>query len=370
MKTKVCFNEVYSDNYCHRHRLLEACKKVFDSGWYILGKHVKKFESRFASYCDTKYAIGVGSGTAALYLSLRAFGFKPGSKIITVANTAVPTIAAIESAGYIPTFIDVDPDTMLMDTKRIKGAISKDTKAVIPVHLYGQTVDMDPLIKICRKYRLKIIEDACQAHGARYRARKAGNLGSHLSCFSFYPTKNLAALGDAGMVLTKDKILYKKIKMLRNYGEAKKYDSRIKGFNSRLDEIQAAMLSVKLRYLDRDNIIRRKKAQLYNELLSDIVQIPKATRDNFHVYHLYVIRTKKRNALKNYLDRKGVQTQIHYPLPVYKQKAYDEYCKAPLINTEKAISEILSLPLYVTIKDEHIIYVVRQIRNFFKNENR
>lgn len=342
-----------------------AMQSVLNKGWYILADEVKKFEEEFAKYIGTKYAGGVNSGTDALLISLMALGVKSGDEVIVVSHTATPTVMPISLIGATPMFVDIDPETYTMDVTQVEKKITKNTKAVIPVHLYGHSVDMDPLMKIAKKYGIYIIEDCCQAHGAEYKERKVGNFGD-MSAFSFYPTKNLGAYGDGGIILTNNPDLYEKALMLRQYGWKSRYDSQFIGVNSRLDEIQASILRVKLKKLEGWNEKRREIASLYKELLksSDIV-LPIEKEYAKHVYHLYVIRHKNRNKLQEYLLENGVQTQIHYPVPVHKQKAYlklEIYAHLPI--TEKICQEILSLPIHPWLSLLEIEKIAGLIKSF------
>jgi dTDP-4-amino-4,6-dideoxygalactose transaminase len=350
----------------------QSLKEVFDRGQFILGSQVEAFEKEFADYCGADYAVGVGSGTEALHLALIAAGIQSGDRVITVPNTAVPTVSAITFAQATPVFVDIDPETYTMDVNRLEDVLKKypggknRPKAVIPVHLYGQCAEMDPILYLARRYGLKIIEDACQAHGSLYKNRKSGTMGD-AGCFSFYPTKNLGAYGDGGAVITNNKKLAGRLRMLRNYGEVKKYEHRIKGFNSRLDELQAAVLRRKLIHLDTWNETRRRVAKQYHSLLRDAdVILPREAKDHRHIYHLYVVRHRQRNALRAHLLRNGVETAIHYPIPVHLQKAYIELGrkKGSYPVAEKMAKEIVSLPMYPGIDDpqvERICSVIRQL---------
>ncbi len=357
--------------------LLSASKRVFEKGRFILGEEVSVFEEEFAHYCGVAYGVGVGSGTDALYLALRAAGVGEGDEVITVAHTFISTALAISFAGATPIFVDVDPYTYTMDPndldrllknrKRKEGRHSK-IKAVLPVHLYGHPAEMEEIMDIADRYHLAVIEDACQAHGAVYQGRKVGSFGP-LGCFSFYPTKNLGGYGDGGMVITNHKKLYEDLKLFRCYGEKKKYHHILKGGNNRLDEVQAAFLRVKLRYLDRWNEERRRKALIYKRMLEGSGVICPIEKEQVrHVYHLFVIRTKKRNALQAFLKEKGIETLIHYPIPIHLQKAYKElgYQKGNLPLTENMSREVLSLPFSPEITESEIEEVTNQIRCFIE----
>lgn len=331
----------------------EVVNEVLESGWYILGENVKQFEKEFSNYVGTKYAVGVNSGTDAIMLSLMALGVSRGDEVITVSHTATATVSAISMIGAKPVFVDIEEDTMLMDVSQVESKITERTRAIVPVHLYGHPVDIDPLIEISEKYGVPIVEDCAQAHGAEYKGKKVGSIGD-LGAFSFYPTKNMGAYGDAGIVVTNNKDLYEKLIMLREYGWRKRFNAEMQGVNSRLDEIQAAILRVKLKYLDEWNERRRKIARLYNELLenSDIIT-PTEKEYAKHVYHLYVIKYKDRDKLQEYLLKNGVQTLIHYPIPVHKQKAYISL-RYSLPITEKICGEVLSLPIHPFLCREEI----------------
>lgn len=367
MKATIPFSELKTQYGNIKDEIQAAFQQVFDSSWFILGKNVESFEQEFASYCQAKFGIGVGSGTEALHLALLACDVQPGDEVITVANTAVPTISAISFAGATPIFVDVDPESYTMSPELIEAKITAKTRVILPVHLYGQSADMRPIIDIAKKYNLKVVEDACQAHGAEYEGKKVGAWGD-LGCFSFYPSKNLGAYGDGGMVVTDDPELADRIWMLRNYGQRKRYYHDIKGFNSRLDELQAAFLRKKLRHLDQWNERRRQLSQIYHENLCDAVKIPIEKEYAYHIFHLYVIRCQRREQLQQYLMNNGIQTLIHYPVPVHLQQAYQDLDVKPgsLPITEKYAAEILSLPMYPELKDDDIFNVVERINNFYR----
>ncbi len=321
----------------------KAVKSVAESGRYILGENVCAFEKEFAKYCGVKCAVGVASGTDALHLSLVAHGIK--GNVITAANTASATGTAIMLAGARPVFADVRDD-MNIDPKKIEESVDEKTEAIMPVHLYGNPAAMDEILELAEKHDLTVIEDACQAHGAGIGNKKTGSFGT--GCFSFYPTKNLGTLGDGGMITTNDNKLAEKLRMLREYGWKERYNSIFLGFNSRLDELQAAILRIKLKKLNKWNEERIKLARKYDSLL-ERVEIPKA--NGKHVYHLYVIRDKKRDATMKKLSAMGIQTLIHYPKPLHMQRAFPS---ASLPETEKYAKEILSLPLYIGMKEESV----------------
>lgn len=351
-----------------KHEIDKALCKTFESGIFILGENVKLFEEEFADHVGAKYAVGVGSGTEALHLSLKACDIGPGDEVITVPNTAVPTISAISFSGAIPVFVDISPDIYTIDGSKIEEKITDRTRAIMPVHLYGHPAEMGQILELAKAHDLRVIEDACQAHGATFNGINAGTIGD-LGCFSFYPTKNLGAYGDGGMVVTNDEGLYEKLIMLRNYGETKKFTSRIEGFNSRLDEIQAAILRVKLRYLDEWNSKRREIAGLYQQLLNGTkMQIPCEKEWAKHNYHLFVIKVNDRNNLRDYLEKNGIGTQIHYPIPVHLQEAYMKlgHKAGDFPVSEKHAGEIISLPIYPELTTEEIESVADHILKFQK----
>ncbi|HJP17872.1 MAG TPA: DegT/DnrJ/EryC1/StrS family aminotransferase [Nitrospinota bacterium] len=366
---KVPFIDLSKQYLGLKEEIEQTVFRVLSSGNYILGKELKAFEGEFAGYCNAKYGIGVGSGTEAIHLSLIACGVKPGDDVITVPNTAVPTISAISFANANPVFVDIDPDTYTMSPEKLEELLKKKSsnkpKAIIVVHLYGQPADIEPILEIARRYNLKVIEDACQAHGAEYKGEKVGSFGD-AGCFSFYPTKNLGAYGDGGMTITNSPEIASKLNMLRNYGEENKYINKIKGFNSRLDEIQAAVLRVKLKKLDHWNEMRRKHANSYNSSLRDGIITPVEKEYSKHVFHLYVIRTQNRDEIKEWLKNKGILTSIHYPLPVHFQRSYKDLCykKNNFPITEKYSLEILSLPIFPELNKEQEEYTCEVINKF------
>ncbi|MEW6354949.1 MAG: DegT/DnrJ/EryC1/StrS family aminotransferase [Planctomycetota bacterium] len=343
-----------------------AVAQVFDSGWFVLGKNVEAFEQEFAEYCGVRFAVGVGSGVEAIHLALLACGIEQGDEVITVAHTAVPTALGISFAGAKPVFVDIVPDTYVMDVEQVASMITPRTKAILPVHLYGLTVDMDPLIRLATDRNLKVIEDAAQAHGATYKGKRAGAIGD-VGCFSFYPSKNLGAYGEGGMVTTNDETVAETVRMLRNYGQEDRYRHKLKGYNSRLDEIQAAMLRVKLKHLDDWNARRREVGGAYTKGLSGSgVATPVEPAGRQHVYHLYVIRSPRRDALREHLKEQGVGTQIHYPIPVHLQGAYKDLglTKGALPETERAVDEILSLPIYPELSDNEVQQIIDAVKSF------
>ena len=348
--------------------ILAGIEKVLDGMHLFLGENVQQLEKEFAQFCGAAHGIGVSDGTAALHIILRALEIGPGDEVITVSHTFIATGEAIILAGAKPVFVDIDPSTYLMDVSQVKTKITPRTRAILPVHLYGQTVDMDPLLEIASKHGLRVIEDACQAHGAEYKGRKAGTLGD-AAAFSFYYSKNLGAYGEGGFITTNDDELATKMRMLRDHGSGVRYHHDLIGFNARLDEIQAVVLRAKLPQLAKWNERRRKHARLYSELLKDsLAKTPAELPGNTPVYHLYVIGTPKRDELQAVLKEQGIFTGIHYPIPLHLQKAmeYLEYKQGDLPVTEKVTSQILSLPMFAELTDEEIILVVKAIKAFYK----
>lgn len=345
---------------------------TLESGWFVLGERLKRFEEEFAAYLGARYAVGVGSGTDALTLALRAAGVQDNDEVVTVPNTAIPTVSAIRDANAVPLFVDIDPESFTMDPALLEELLKKrakegkSVKAIVPVHLYGQAADMDPIMDLAKEYGLVVIEDACQAHGAKYKDKTVGTIGS-VGAFSFYPSKNLGAYGDGGMVVCDDEEIFEKLKLLRNYGQSDRYHSVIEGTNSRLDELQAAVLSVKLKYLDEWTKRRRELAALYDKLLDrEKVQIPVEADYSRGVYHLYVIRHPRRDSLQKYLSEKGVSTLIHYPIPLHLQEAYLRLGHAPgaFPIAELAAGVILSLPIYPELSEAQVEEVASLVNAF------
>ena len=341
-----------------------AVLAVMQRGDFVLGRAVAEFEKAFAEYCGAEYCVGVDSGYSALELIIRAYDIGPGDEVITAANTFIATTLAISNAGATPVLVDCDPETYNLDANKIEAAITSRTKAIMPVHLYGQTADMDAILAIARKHKLYVFEDAAQASGARYKGRRAGSLG-HAAAFSFYPGKNLGAYGDGGAVTTNDPDVAEKIRLLRNIGQKIKYFHEIKGFNHRLDTMQAAVLGVKLPYLDGWNASRRRAAATYADLLADLPLItPTTSDDTEHIFHLYVVRVADREALMDDLKSKGIATGLHYPIPIHLQPAYAElgYKRGDFPVTEEYAELILSLPIFPELDDDKVTYVTDAIR--------
>ncbi len=347
----------------HKPGIDRAIRNVLNSARYILGEQVSSFEKEFARYLGAKFAVGTGNGTEGLHIALKANGIGEGDEVITVSHTAVATVAAIEMCGAVPVLVDIEPDYFTIDCAKIEKAITRKTRAIIPVHIYGQPADMRPILGIARSFGLKVIEDCCQAHGAVYRGRRVGSLAD-AGCFSFYPTKNLGAIGDGGIITTNSRELAGKCRLLREYGFKKRFISSLPGFNSRLDEIQAAILRIKLKYLEPDNKSRRKIAAVYDKELSGTgLVLPKKRKDATHVYHLYVARSKERDKLKDFLYKKGIFALVHYPLPVHLQPAYKGRIKhaGTLKETERAAREIISLPMYPELRQAELKFIIRAI---------
>ncbi|MCB4205441.1 DegT/DnrJ/EryC1/StrS family aminotransferase [Deferribacterales bacterium Es71-Z0220] len=362
------FLDLKALNAQYRAELIAACTRVIDSGWYIQGNECKAFEKEFAEYCGTKYAIGVANGLDALILILRAYKelgiMSDGDEVIVPSNTYIATILAISLNNLVPVLVEPELDTYLIDPSKIEEKITSRTKAIMPVHLYGQTCEMDKINEIAKKYNLKVIEDSAQSHGAYFGDKRSGNLGD-ASGFSFYPGKNLGALGDGGAVTTNDDELAQAIRALGNYGSHKKYENLYKGINSRLDEMQAALLRVKLRYLDEEIQKRREIASYYLEnIKNENIILPIVRANNNHVWHLFVIRTKNRDALQKYLLENGIQTLIHYPIPPHKQKAYSEWNSQSYPISEQIHKEVLSLPISGVQSLEDTMKIVKIINDF------
>lgn len=350
----------------HKGEIDAAVSRVLESGWYIFGEEVVGFEKEFAEYLGAAHAVGVGSGTDALQLALRACGVGPGDEVITVAHTAVATVAAIESAGATPVLVDIEADRYCIDPGQIESAVTEKTKAVVPVHLYGLPADMGAICAIAKKRNLLIIEDCAQATGARYGGKRVGSIGD-AAAFSFYPTKNLGALGDGGCVATNSAEIAEKVRLLREYGWAERYISRVPGTNSRLDPIQAAVLRVKLKSLDGDNARRANIAARYNrELAGAGATVPVGREKAEHVYHLYVLSADRRDEMQAFLKTKGVGALVHYPMPVHRQPAYQGRLpgEGRLAETDAAAARVLSLPIYPELADSDVTAVIRAVREF------
>lgn len=355
-------------NQQYREELIAAATRVIDSGWYILGNEVVQFEQEFARYCQTEYCLGVANGLDALILILRAYKamgvMVEGDEVIVPANTYIATILAISENGLRPVLVEPDPITYNLNPALIEQHISDRTRAILTVHLYGQVTGMDEINAIARRYDLKVIEDCAQAHGAQYQGRKVGSLGDAAG-FSFYPGKNLGALGDAGAVTTSDSQLAQTIKALRNYGSHEKYKNLYQGVNSRLDEMQAALLRVKLQYLDSETECRRAIAQRYRaEIVNPIIKLPQWTEDKSHVFHLFVVQTDERNEFQDYLYDNGIQTVIHYPVPPHKQPAYEQLSGLSLPISEAMHQHVISLPIDPTMSESTVDTLIAVVNGF------
>jgi dTDP-4-amino-4,6-dideoxygalactose transaminase len=363
---KVPFGDLKIHYETYRTDIDQAVQRVLSSGHFILGPELEQFEAAFAAFLGAEYSVGCASGTEAIYLALAACDVTNGDEVLVVAHTAVPTISAISMTGATPVFVDIDPETCVMDISAVEAKITDKTRAIVPVHLYGQMVDLDPLRLVAQKYNLPIIEDVAQATGATYKGKIAGSIGD-FGAFSFYPSKNLGAFGDGGAVSTNSRENYEKLLKLRNYGQSKRYHHDEIGINSRLDEIQAAILHVQLPYVHEWNTRRREIAARYTQGLKDILKVPVERDYGTHVYHLYVVQTDAREQLQTYLSEKGIGTLIHYPTPAHLQKAYKflGYKEGDLPNTEAVANRILSLPMFPELTDAQVDQVIAAIREFF-----
>ncbi|WP_129408563.1 DegT/DnrJ/EryC1/StrS family aminotransferase [Marinitoga lauensis] len=362
---KIPFNDLKYQYLKYKEEYNKAAIEVLESGWYILGKNVEKFETNFSNYIGAKYCVGVNSGLDALILAFRALNLPEESEVIVPANTYIASVLGVTENDLIPTFVEPD-EYFNIDPDKIEEKITDKTKAILVVHLYGQPANMEKIMKIAKKYNLYVIEDCAQAHGAEYNGQKVGTFGE-IGCFSFFPTKNLGAFGDGGAIVTNNKNIADKIKLLRNYGSVKKYYHEIEGVNSRLDEIQSALLNVKLKHLNELNEEREKIAEFYLKNINNpLIELPKIQDKSKHVWHLFVVKTKNRNNFQKYLESGGIYTQIHYPIPPHLSGAYREfgYKKGDFPITEKYSESILSLPLYNGMSKEEMKYVVKFINKY------
>jgi dTDP-4-amino-4,6-dideoxygalactose transaminase len=362
----ILFRDLIAEYNSIESSLNAAIRRVFDAGTFILGNEVTDFESAFASYCGCKFAVGVASGTEALQLALMASGITVGDEVILPAFTAAPTALAVSLSGATPVFVDIDPGTCTIDPGKISVAITKKTRAIIPVHLYGNVARMDSILTIAQTHKLLVIEDACQAHGAQFQDHKVGTLGD-LGCFSFYPTKNLGAYGDGGMIVTNSSTLFERLKVLRNLGQKNRDQHVTVGLNSRLDELQASILSVKLFKLDQWNHRRQEISTLYDELLEPYVITLSKYDEAKPAYHIYTIRTEARNELQAFLHKQQIQTLIHYPLPLHMQEAFISVRFPPgsMLAAEQASQGTLSLPIYPQLMDKQVQTVADAVAKFF-----
>lgn len=361
----VPFIDLREQYYTIKDQIDRGLKRVFEKGDFILGEEEKSFEAEFAAYCDAQYAVGVNSGTDALYLALAALNIRQGDEVILPAFTFIATALCISYTGAKPVFVDIEDETYNLDPQRVKEAVTPRTRAIIPVHIYGQPADMREILAIAKEHHLAVVEDAAQAHGATYQGEKIGSLGD-ISCFSFYPTKGLGAFGDGGMVVTNDKETYERVLMLRDYGRKERYEHKIKGYNSRLDTVQAVILSAKLKYLDQWNKMRSDNAGYYCTLLNGQTNIkkPVVKEDRTHVFQTFAVRLPNRNAVCEQLKHKGIGVLIHYPIPLHLQEAYADlgYGRGDFPVAERTADEILSLPMFPHMKKEQIEYVCEALK--------
>lgn len=351
-------------NEPHQEAIRAATERVLQSGWYILGQEVVAFERAFAQYCGTRHCIGVANGLDALTLVLDAWAFAPGSEVIVPSNAYIASVLSVTRAGLVPVFVEPDPHTYLLDPARLEAAINSRTKVILPVHLYGRCCNMTAINPVAQRHGLLVLEDAAQSHGAWHDGRRAGNLGNAAG-WSFYPSKNLGALGDAGAITTNDDALADRLRALRNYGSAQKYVNEYVGHNSRLDELQAAILSAKLPRLEAENSRRRALAQLYlTGITNPAVSLPPADQPDQDVWHLFVIRHPRRDALRAYLHERGVSTDVHYPISPHHQRAYAQYAHLSFPISEQLHREVVSLPLNPTLTDEEVTYIIDVINQY------
>jgi len=367
---QIPFVNLHLDDACLREEIRAGIDEVIRRNAFAGGPFVAAFEKDFASFCEAEYCIGVGTGTDALWLALLGLGIGPGDEVITVPNTFIATAEAISFCGATPVFVDVDEKTYTMDPSLLEAAITSRTKAIIPVHLYGQPADMDPILEIARKHRLFVVEDACQAHGALYKGKKVGSLG-HAGCFSFYPTKNLGAFGEAGAVVTNDRLLKERIECLRDHGQKARYQHQVVGWNGRMDGIQGAVLTAKLKRLGADNERRLVNARLYQSVLGGVpgLTLPSEAAYGTHVYHLFVVRTERdRSEMMSHLAAKGIGSLVHYPTPVHLQEAYRSLQLRPgsFPRAEAAAQQILSLPMFPGLSPNEITRVATEVREFLR----
>jgi len=361
---QVPFLDLKAHHHPHREEFDQAIGEVIDAGAFAGGQFVGQFEEAFAAYCESKYAIAVGSGTDALWLALLALGVGPGDEVITVPDTFIATAEAITYCGATPVLIDIDEQTYNMDPGLLEAAITSKTKAIIPVHLFGQMADIDPILAIATAHGIPVVEDASQAHGAKNKGRRAGSLGA-AGCFSFYPGKNLGAFGEGGAVVTNNFELASKIRMFRNHGQGEKYHHQVVGWNCRMDGIQGAVLSIKLRNLDRNNDLRRQRAAQYDRLLHAVNEIvrPHCAEESEHVYHIYAVRVSERDAVLQAMSKRGIACAVHYPIPLHLQQAYNElpYERGSFPIAERCASEFLSLPMFPELTESQVDIVAENL---------
>ncbi|MFA7676119.1 MAG: DegT/DnrJ/EryC1/StrS family aminotransferase [Candidatus Shapirobacteria bacterium] len=375
---KISFLDLTSQHNFIKEEIKVVIEKIIDKGEFIGGGEVKNFENSFAKFCKAKNAISVNSGTDALFLTLKALGIGKGDEVITTPFTFIATAEAISNCQATPVFIDIDADTFNIDVSKIEKAITKKTKAIIPVHIFGQIADMGEILKISKKYKLFVIEDACQAVGAELQMangewRAAGSIGD-AGCFSFFPSKNLGAMGDGGMITTNNKKIAEKIRLLKNHGSSpkNKYKNLVLGINSRLDSLQAGILNIKLKYLEKQNVERKKIADYYSQNLKETqqVQVPFIGKNTTHIFHQYTIKADKRDKLKKYLENHGVSTMVYYPLPLHIQPAlkYLKYKKGDFLNTEEVSKKVLSLPIYPELPKKDQDFIIEKMKKFYNGK--
>lgn len=363
----------FSEQYrAIKDQIQSGLKRVFEKGDFILGEAARDFEKEFARYCGVRYGVGVNSGTDALYLAVSAFDIGEGDEVILPAFTFIATALCISYTGARPVFVDIEEDTYNIDPQKIEKAITKRTKAIIPVHIYGQVADMEDIQAVAKFHKLQVIEDAAQAHGATYQKKKAGAIGD-VACFSFYPTKGLGAFGDAGMIVTDNEKIYKVALMLRDYGRQGRYEHKVKGYNSRLDTVQAVVLSAKLKYLDEWNAMRCRNARHYNQLLGEGngIIIPTVKYDRTHVFQTYAVRLRNRDKILKRLKEKNIDALIHYPIPLHLQEAYKDlgYRKGDFPVSEEVAKEILSLPMYPHMHKKQVEYVAENLKKLVSRDS-
>ena len=361
---QIPFLSLKATNQIYEVQIEKIVTEILSSGWYILGEKLKQFETEFAQYCGVKHCIGVANGLDALTIILKASEFPENSEIIVPANSYIATILSVSKANLIAVPVEPNLNNYLIDYQAIERAITSKTRAILVTHLYGKCCEMDKITALAQKHNLKVFEDAAQAHGATYNSIKAGNLSDGAG-FSFYPSKNLGAMGDAGAITTNDDVLANRIKALRNYGSNEKYIFEYQGYNSRLDEIQAAILSLKLPHLDNENEIRRNIAKRYlTEIFNDKIILPNNDSVNKDAWHLFVIRTNERDKFRSFLSEKGIGSDVHYPIPPHKQLAYQEWQNLSLPITEKIHQEVVSLPLNTVLTEKEISYIIQNINQY------
>ncbi len=361
------FLDLKQINTPHSVAIQKATARVLASGWFILGPEVEAFERQFAAYCQTQHCIGVANGLDALTLVLKAWNFPAGSEVIVASNAYIASVLSISHAGLTPVWVEPDPQTYLLNPAKIEAAITSRTRAILPVHLYGRCCDMEPINTLAQRYNLRVLEDAAQAHGALYKGGRAGSLGDAAG-WSFYPSKNLGALGDAGAITTNDDALAQQLRTLRNYGSRQKYVNEYRGHNSRLDEMQAAILSAKLPRLDEENKRRQALAHQYlTRIQNPEIILPPSDQLNQDVWHLFVVRHPRRDALRAYLREAGISTDVHYPIPPHHQRAYASFAHLSLPIAEQLHQEVVSLPLNPALTDEEVGYIIETINQFGEN---